>query len=407
MLKVFMAHFCLRGMAFFSSSEERVDIKPQLLLESSNFLQSVALQICNFEQLGILLGDQLVAKSIGYILYRLWELARSGEVEHLNVSILIKDSENFLEMLQSPPAGFDQRSDDAIISFASVGLALTDHFIVQDLSKAIQLAESCTKFMLASPEPWRDREANVFRAFSLSLKASGQLRQSKTLTHEHAEKACQYAFEALAVLEAMESQPAKFDGVRMHSYLEATSILKHMACFSTSFCNRVDEFGGKYDAALKKVEPSIGKDSTGFGAPMALKRQLARRDWWFKKLGVRQTNTYGDWIMDNEGDSGGSDTESTRLLSKLRLAMSNGDKVAEFQLHDALIDYYERTKNWKTAAEHVRELHRLATAAAAAGQDNVRSTFQASTTSITDCAMDVYSLKRRTLAKLREYMTRS
>ncbi|OJI90162.1 hypothetical protein ASPTUDRAFT_36799 [Aspergillus tubingensis CBS 134.48] len=107
---------------------------------------------------------------------------------------------------------------------------------------------------------------------------------------------------------------------------------------------------------------------------MALTEELARRDWWFEELGVRQTDIYGAWIVDNEGDSGvseerGNDPESTRLLSNLRLAMSRGNRVAEFRLHEALVSYYEKKKNWKTAAEHVRVLHRQAAAAAAAGQD--------------------------------------
>ncbi|KAH7240341.1 uncharacterized protein BKA55DRAFT_577349 [Fusarium redolens] len=373
-VKVFMAHFCLRGARYFSSSQERVDIKPQLLLESSNFLRSIELQILNFQQLRIVLGDQLVTKSIGYVLYRLWELARSGEVQHLNVSTLTENSERFLEMLQSPSAGIDLQSDDAIISFTGVSLALTDHFTFSNLTKAIQCAESCHKVMLAGPKPWKDREANVLQALSLTLKASGYLPQPNTLTNERAEKACQYASEALGVLSALETHPVKLGDVRDHSYLTATIILKHMAPLSTSFCNGCDKYDENYDAALKKYEPSLGKDSTGFGAPIALAKQLARRDWWFQQLGVRKKVTYGAWRVDKRdadriSKKGDNDMEKERLLSNLRMAMSTGDKVAEFHLQDSLIRHYEGKKDWKTAAEHIIELHRLAAKAAATDRD--------------------------------------
>ncbi|KAF9772756.1 hypothetical protein IL306_009513 [Fusarium sp. DS 682] len=372
--KVFMVHFCLRGAKYFSSSQERIDIKPQLLLECSNFLRSVELQILNFQQLRIVLGDKLVTKSIGYVLFRLWELARSGEVQHLNVSVLTESSERFLELLQSPSAGIDVHSDDAIISFTGVSLALADHFTFRNLAKAIGWAESCNKVMLAGPEPWKDREANVLQALSLTLKAYGQLPQPNTRDDERAEKACQYASQALETLSAMGTQAVELGDVRDHSFLIATTILRHMAPLSTSFCNACDKYDENYEEVLEKYKLSLGKDSAGFGAPMALAKQLARRDWWFQQLGVNQRVDYGSRRAAHRSDDstskkGDHDMESERLLSDLRLAMSTGDKVAEFQLQDSLIRYYEGKKNWKTAAEHIIELHKLAAEAAAPGRD--------------------------------------
>ncbi|KAH6952237.1 hypothetical protein DER45DRAFT_599027 [Fusarium avenaceum] len=382
-VKIFMTHFCLRGAKYFSSSHERIDIKPQLLLEASNFLRSVELQIVNFQQLRIVLEEKLVTKSIGYVLYRLWELGRSGKVQHLNASLLIETSERFMEILQSPSADIDVRSEEAMISFTGVSLALADHFTLRDINKAIQWAESCANFMLAGDEPWNNLEAKVVKAFSLTLRAFGQIPRPSTRLEKGADEACQCASEALDILAPMLMQLVKLTGVRDYCYLNATSILKHMAPLSTDFRSNCDKYDEDYDAALKQYEPSVGNDSTGFGAPMALTKQLARRDWWFQQLGVNQQPTYATWKAESKATnqtSGNSDKdiEVQRLLSDLRLAMSAGDKLAEFRLQDSLILYYEGKKDWKTAAEHIIELHKLAAEAAATDRDQYHHPFDLS-----------------------------
>lgn len=49
--------------------------------------------------------------------------------------------------------------------------------------------------------------------------------------------------------------------------------------------------------------------------------------------------------------------------------MSAGDKLAAFRLQDSLILYYEGKKGWKTAAEYIIELHKLAVEADATDRD--------------------------------------
>lgn len=222
-----------------------------------------------------------MTKSIAYILYRLWELVRSGGVQHLNVSLLIETLERFLEMLRSPSADIDVRSEEAMISFTGVSLALADHFTFRDINKAIQWVESRANFMLVGDEPWNNLEAKVVQAFSLTLRAFGQILRLSTCLEKGADEACQCASEALDILAPMLMQLVKLTGVRGYCYLNATSVLKRMAPLSRDFRSNCDKYDEDDDAALEQYEPSLGNNSTGFGALTVLTNQLARRDWWF------------------------------------------------------------------------------------------------------------------------------
>lgn len=362
--KIFLVHFCLRGAQFYTSTAARIDIKPQMLLESSNFLRAVELQTANLDQVGNVLGHTLVVKSIGYILYRLWELVRSSGVPHLNVDILIDTSDGFLQkLLDSPPAGLNQYGTEMCISFLTVGTCLVDHLMVRDIGKAIQYAESCVTFLEPAPDPWGTNEVLVFKAQVMMLKASALSGQAEG-TNE-AEAACQFAAKAVEILAELGSKQVKFADVKKATNMLAYSTLRNLSAFSSTFREKKGIYDQEYDQ-LWGGFTSRGweaRDSKEYGPVLAAQEQLTRRNWWQSELGVRKTDTYralmtGDDTSSDAGDTGENKSKADLLL-ELHQAVSSGDETAEYFLQNALVRYHEKEEDWKTAAEHVREILRL------------------------------------------------